>query len=111
MGFRGRHSPSATKPVSSRNSRLAASSGSSPGSNSPLGIDHAPSSLFTQNGPPGCTKNTSREPHLFRYNSRPALSLGIAVISTALLRRRSGEPSLNLENTKSERHPPHPSSH
>ena len=40
-------------PVSSLNSRNAASSGSSPGSIKPFGMDHAPTSLPFQNGPPG----------------------------------------------------------
>src|SRR5579862_4080611 len=48
-----------TKPVSSSNSRLATSNGFSPSRNSPFGIDHAPKSFFAQNGPPGCTRNTS----------------------------------------------------
>jgi hypothetical protein len=42
-------------------SRRATSSGSSPGSISPFGIDHAPSSLLRQNGPPGCTSSTFRD--------------------------------------------------
>src|SRR5206468_7080038 len=71
-GVSGTKSPSATKPVSSVNSRLAAASGSSPGSNSPLGIDQAPSSFLAQKGPPGCTRKTSRTPAFLRYNSSPA---------------------------------------
>ena len=65
------------RPVSSRNSRLAASSGSSPGSNSPLGIDQvrrlcsprrdlrdAPRTLPWSRGP-------------YDTTTRPALLLGI----------------------------------
>src|ERR1700677_3238958 len=45
--------PWAAKPVSSWNSRLAASSGSSPSAYSPLQIDQAPISFLAQKGPPG----------------------------------------------------------
>jgi hypothetical protein len=45
--------PKRVQPASSRNSRCAATAGSSPAPISPLGIDQAPSSLFRQNGPPG----------------------------------------------------------
>ena len=49
----------AREPSSSSNSRRAAASGSSPSSYSPFGIDHAPSSLLAQYGPPGWTSRTS----------------------------------------------------
>ena len=49
-------------PVSSSNSRSAHARGSSSGSYSPLGIDHAPRSFLAQNGPPGCTSSTSGPP-------------------------------------------------
>jgi hypothetical protein len=39
-------------PVSSANSRFAATSASSPASNSPFGIDQAPASLFFQKRSP-----------------------------------------------------------
>jgi hypothetical protein len=52
-GSNGRKSPAGGMPISSSNSRLAADSGSSSSANSPLGIDHEPSSFFAQNGPPG----------------------------------------------------------
>ena len=48
------------KPVSSVNSRRAAASSSSSPSSSPLGIPQLPRSLRAKNGPPGCTRNTSR---------------------------------------------------
>jgi len=77
-GERGMGSPpGAESPVSSVNSRRAAASGSSSGANSPLGIDQAPSSLCAQNGPPGCTRNTSSLPAMSRNSSSPALVLGI----------------------------------
>jgi len=62
IGASGVYSSATFRPVSSSNSRLAASSGSSSGSNSPLGIDHAAPSLFAQNGPPGWTRKTSSAP-------------------------------------------------
>lgn len=49
----GKNSPLAAYPVSSWNSLFAATSASSSSPYSPLGMDHAPSSLFFQNGPPG----------------------------------------------------------
>src|SRR5262249_6681504 len=64
-------------PVSSSNSRLAAVNASSPSSNRPFGIDHAPSSFFAQNGPPGCTSSTSTTPPWRRYINRPALCCGM----------------------------------
>ncbi len=48
-----RSTPVGTHPVSSANSRRAATSAASPSSRSPLGTDHAPSFFFAQNGPPG----------------------------------------------------------
>ena len=70
---KGRNSPAGAIPVSSSNSLFAASSGSSPSTYSPLGIDQAPTSLFFQNGPPGCTSNTSIWPSRLRYINNPAL--------------------------------------
>ena len=52
-------SRSSAVPVSSANSRSAASAGVSPGSTSPFGIIHAPASLLRQNGPPGLISRTS----------------------------------------------------
>ena len=63
-----------SKPVSSRNSRIAVSSGSSPAWMPPLGIVHAPSCRPVQKGPPGCASNTSMRPSRRRNSSRPALS-------------------------------------
>jgi hypothetical protein len=48
---RASNSPSAAKPVSSWNSRLAAWSGSSSGPMTPFGIDHAPKSFFGPDRP------------------------------------------------------------
>ena len=59
------NSPAGLIPVSSSNSRFAASSGSSFSPYSPLGIDHAPASLSFQKGPPGWTRNTSAGPFSF----------------------------------------------
>src|SRR5690348_4841880 len=64
-------------PVSSSNSRFAVASKSSRYSTSPLGMVHAPSSLFRQIGPPGCTSRTSSWPLWTRYMIKPALTLGI----------------------------------
>jgi hypothetical protein len=50
------------EPVSSSNSRRAAASASSSSPYSPLGIDHARSSLRAQNGPPMCPSSTSGSP-------------------------------------------------
>src|ERR1039457_4628989 len=61
------NSPFGLRPVSSSNSRFAASRGSSPSAYSPLGIDQDPRSFFCQKGPPGCTKKTST-PELTRLN-------------------------------------------
>src|SRR5205085_1747881 len=58
---------------SSWNSIFARSSKSSPAAGSPFGIVHAPASLFRQNGPPGCTSNTSTRAAVRRNMSRPAL--------------------------------------
>jgi hypothetical protein len=46
MSPSGSRGPDGVQPVSSRNSRRAATAASSPSSISPLGIDQAPSSLF-----------------------------------------------------------------
>src|SRR5204863_2480756 len=70
----GRNGPSGRTPVSSSNSRRAAASGSSPGSTSPFGMVHAPASLFAQNGPPGCARNTSSPPPRRRNSKSPALT-------------------------------------
>jgi|SRR5579871_388374 len=72
-----RKSPSTAKPVSSQNSRLAASSPSSPTSYSPFGIDQAPRSFLAQKGPPGCTRNTSSPSPRRRYTISPALRFAI----------------------------------
>jgi len=77
---RSRNSPSTTVPVSSRNSRLAAARRSSPSSTRPFGIDQAPASFFTQNGPPGCTSMTSTPVGRRRNNKIPALNFGIVVV-------------------------------
>jgi hypothetical protein len=70
----GTRLPCATMPVSSRSSRFAAASGSSPSASSPFGIDHAPSSFLAQNGPPGWTRKTSSPcPGRTRCSKRPAL--------------------------------------
>ena len=74
-GARARKGPFTATPVSSRNSRCAASNASSPCSYSPLGIDQAPSYLRAQYGPPGCTRNISRILCRFRYRTIPALLL------------------------------------
>jgi hypothetical protein len=84
IGFSGKYSPTGgDEPNSSVNSRFAASSGSSKSSNSPFGIVHAPSSLLSQNGPPGWTRRTSiPEPFgTSRYKSNPALFLGISALT------------------------------
>src|SRR5258708_25489346 len=75
MGLRGWKGPSSMKPVSSRNSRTAASSAGSSLVNSPLGMVQLPASLFFQKGPPGWTRNTSRDSVLRRYKRMPALCL------------------------------------
>src|SRR5206468_6026660 len=46
---------------------------SSPGAASPFGIVHAPSSLWTWKGPPGCASRTSNLFFLRRNINRPAL--------------------------------------
>src|SRR5438128_6763309 len=78
IGISGMNGPWARQPVSSSNSRCAAASGASPLGNSPLGIDHAPSSSFAQNGPPGCTSSSSGSPVLRRTIRRPALVFTIS---------------------------------
>src|SRR6185312_4844844 len=60
-------------PSSSVNSRTAAASGSSSGPCSPLGSDHAPSSLRAQNGPPMCPSSTSGPAGPGRCSRMPAL--------------------------------------
>ena len=64
-------------PSSSANSLFAEASGSSPSPISPLGIDHAPRSRLDHNGPPGCTRSTSRPSATQRYIRIPALFLVI----------------------------------
>src|SRR6266545_16167 len=71
-------------PVSSSSSRSAVSSGSSPWSYSPLGIDQAPRSFLAQNGPPGWTRSTSTSSPPRRYSRMPALILGIRTPSLDL---------------------------
>src|SRR5689334_21598305 len=83
-GVSGRNGPSTLNPVSSRNSRRAASIGLSPGSCPPFGIDQAPRSLRDQNGPPGWTSSTSRPPARRRKSSSPELC-GRTVAFDALL--------------------------
>src|SRR5205085_1017911 len=63
----------AGKPVSSLHSRIAAASGSSGGSYSPLGKVQAPASLPRHHGPPGRARSTSSAPPRRRYINRPAL--------------------------------------
>jgi hypothetical protein len=65
--------PSEAKPVSSVNSLRAASNGGSPSTYSPFVIDHAPTSLLAQNGPPGWIRNISTPFTVFRYIIKPAL--------------------------------------
>src|SRR6185312_975109 len=60
-----------------------ASHGSSPSANSPLRIDHAPSSFFAQNGPPGCAIRTSTAPSRTRYGSSPALRFNLLLACAA----------------------------
>src|SRR5687768_6643010 len=72
-GFSSINFPLTAIPVSSSNSRCAAFRGSSPSSNSPFGTDQAPTSLFFQKGPPGCTRKYSVLSDERRYNNKPAL--------------------------------------
>jgi len=65
-GLNGWKCPLRENPVSSRNSRMAASSAGSSFSNSPLGMVQEPASLFFQKGPPGWTRKTSRVPVVHR---------------------------------------------
>lgn len=65
---------SSSCPVSSPNSRSAASRSSSADSTRPFGMLHAPSCLFLQNGPPGWASKTCRLPSTSRYRSTPALT-------------------------------------
>src|ERR1700693_4158827 len=83
---RGKKSPSGTIPVSSCNSRFAASCRPSRGLISPLGTNQAPRSLFFQNGPPRCTSSTSIWPFRSRYMSSPALVLAICFLWNILAR-------------------------
>src|SRR4051794_29731007 len=79
-------------PVSSSNSRSAASAGASPGSTMPLGIIHAPASLPRQNGPPGLISRTCVTPPLARKRSTPALC-GVGIHHALSCRHRLGDPS------------------
>src|SRR5579871_1828889 len=72
------NSPTGTKPVSSSNSRFAASKGGSSSRYRPFGIVQAPGSFLAHNGPPGCTRNASNSESLRRYIKRPALRFGIS---------------------------------
>src|SRR6266496_3925384 len=60
-------------PTSSSNSICARVSKSSLGAASPFGIVHAPSSLWTWKGPPGCASRTSTLFFVRRNINRPAL--------------------------------------
>src|SRR5690349_9123931 len=60
-------------PVSSSNSRRATSTGCSPGSISPFGIDQWPWSFRVNSGPPGCASSTSIPVGARRYSRIPAL--------------------------------------
>src|SRR5687767_9790614 len=79
-------------PVSSWNSRRAASSGSSSGSSTPLGIVHAPASRSFQNGPPGWARKSSSPACDRRYNSRPALTFGRFAMHSPWLGRNRTPP-------------------
>src|ERR1039458_2925723 len=74
---RGTNGPFTGKPVSSRNSRFAASRGTSGSRYSPLGTDHDSASFFAHKGPPGCTRKTSSAVAPRRNISNPALRFGI----------------------------------
>src|SRR3954447_17000779 len=69
-----RSSPAGTgEPSSSANSRRAAARGASDRGCSPFGMDHAPSSLRAQNGPPMCASSTWTAPSgPVRCRSTPA---------------------------------------
>src|SRR5438309_159359 len=69
----GSGGPERVIPVSSANSRRAASIASSPASISPFGMVQAPWSLRRQYGPPGCARSTSSLPPTRRYIRIPAL--------------------------------------
>src|SRR6478736_7212280 len=76
----GWNAPLGAVPISSSNSRLAASSGSSPSVNCPFGSVHAPGSLRAHSGPPGCASSTSRRPPVRRYSRMPAACFAIALV-------------------------------
>src|ERR1035441_6772225 len=82
IGVNSTNGPCALKPSSSSNSRLAASSPSSPGWISPFGIDQMPASFAFHSGPPGCTSRNSNSSPCTRYMTRPALAFGIFGIYT-----------------------------
>ncbi len=75
------NAPSTAMPVSSRNSRFAASMRSSLSSARPLGIDQAPASFFAQNGPPGWTSRTSIPAGRLRKRRMPALIFAISLLA------------------------------
>src|SRR3954453_17420376 len=79
-------------PVSSSNSRSAASTGASPVSTMPFGIIHAPASLFFQNGPPGLISRTCAAPSRSRNRRMPALC-GDGIQAALLGRHRLRNPS------------------
>lgn len=65
-------------PISSANSRLAATSGSSSSGYSPLGIDQERASLWAQKGPPmWAIQNSNSAAEFRRYNRMPALRIVI----------------------------------
>ena len=66
--------PSGLTAVSSSNSRIAATIGSSPSSARPFGPVQAPRSRPLQNGPPGWARKTSSSPPERRNRSSPALT-------------------------------------
>src|SRR2546428_5119879 len=78
-------------PVSSSNSRSAASAGASPDSTIPFGIIQAPASLFFQNGPPGLISRTSAAPSRRRNRRMPALC-GRGIRAALLGRNGLGDP-------------------
>jgi hypothetical protein len=59
---KGREATRESQPGFLSDSRFAAWSGSSPGSNSPFGMDQEPMSFAFQKGPPGWTRKTCHAP-------------------------------------------------
>src|SRR5918997_70116 len=70
----GRKGPSGRTAVSSSNSRIAATRGSSPSFNRPFGTVQEPRSRSLQKGPPGWARKTSVSPPERRNRSSPALT-------------------------------------